>query len=221
MPFRRTGVAPFDADPSDVETGGVEFVETRRRGRYLQVLSLPDAGDRRDRDEGVGPRRGEAHEVVLREPVEVVATDGIPRPTSAVVSRYGPFEREAALQRVVELARSTGVPVYHEVDTLRPDRWTETADWVTCPGCGGGRISLVADLDGGGLCLVCQSCDARAGREDPNRLVHEWLHCPSCGSGDVNVELSATHGGDWWSCDDCLYDTRPAPPDWGYSAVRE
>ncbi len=202
------------------------LTDSRRAGRYLQVLYLPD--DRRcdtDRpgrggDERAAILRRGVHELALREPV-TVEDDEPPRPVSRVVDRDGPYDRETAIDRAVAMATERGLPIHRELVTLRPARWTAASDWVGCPDCGGAGIVLVTALDERGLTLACRDCEARATDGDPTADdLGGWLGCPSCSSGDVDVTLSAPRGTVWWSCDDCGYDMTPAPTDRGYTRAR-
>jgi predicted RNA-binding Zn-ribbon protein involved in translation (DUF1610 family) len=156
--------------------------------------------------------------VLVREPTEIVDRS----PKSAVSAVYGPYGIESALSKAASLAREEDLPIAEETVTLRPDHWRESAHWVTCLACSSEEIMLVSDLDGGGMTLACRYCGERAqSSSDRTEMHYEWLYCPGCGSGDVNVELSCPGGSPWWSCDDCGYDTLPAPPADAYTETRD
>jgi predicted RNA-binding Zn-ribbon protein involved in translation (DUF1610 family) len=161
------------------------------------------------------------YELTVRAPVTIEDRDGSPRPVSAVLEREGPSDIESVLHRAVDLADSRGLPILHDIATLRPNHWTEAPAWVSCPDCSNDELTLVTDLDRRDLTIACRACDVRVTEVERETIFHEWLHCPSCESGDVNVELSAPHGGLWWSCDDCGYDSVPGPIDWGYTNARD
>ncbi len=226
--YDRTATTPLVEAARTVDTSlpADVLTDSRRAVRYLQVLHLPDDRRRdtdrpgRDGDERPAiPRRG-VHELALREPV-TVEDDEPPRPVSRVVDRYGPYDRETAIGRAVAMADEQVLPIHRELVTLRLAHWTDASDWAGCPDCGGAGIVLVTDLDERGLTLACRDCEARAmGGDQIADGLGEWLGCPSCSSGDVDVTLSAPRGTVWWSCDDCGYDTTPAPTDRGYTRAR-
>jgi len=217
--YRRTGTRPLVAAarvcgvtlPDDAPT------DDRAAGRYVQVLHLPDDRGCRDATTGEPIERGEVYEVLVREPATVEAT-GDARPASEVVDREGPYGLETAIERAVDLGAGRGLSVRRDVVRLRPDCWTDASDWVTCPDCGRDEVVLATDLDGPGLTVACRRCGVRGG-DGGGSSCGEWIRCPSCGSGDVDVDLSVPRGTVWWACDDCRYETTPAPIDAGYTAV--
>lgn len=221
--YKRTATRPL-ADAArmyDISLPDELLTETRHEERYLQISHLPDDRGRHDAGSRDPIPRRRIYELVIREPITIEERDGTPQSISKVVERDGPYELDTALHRAVELSESQGIPIHHEIVTLRPDHWSDASSWVTCPDCGSDEIMLVTNLDEPDLTLACQACDARVTEADRESMFHDWLHCPSCTSGDVNVELSAPHGGGWWSCDDCGYDTLPAPIDTAYMDARE
>lgn len=123
------------------------------------------------------------------------------------------------IERAVDLGAGRGLSVHRDVVRLRPDCWTDASDWARCPDCGRDEVVLVTDLDGPGLTVACRRCGVRGG-DGGESSCGEWIRCPSCGSGDVDVDLSVPRGTVWWACDDCRYETTPAPIDAGYTAVR-
>ncbi len=220
MNYQRTASIPLPDGPDHgIDLDGIRTTDTQWEERHLQVLHLPDARGRIN-PAGEALDRHEVYELTIREPRQVVGRNGAPKPVSAVVERLGPCDRVGALERAVDLARERDLPLFGEFARLRPDAWTEPGDWVTCPNCESARITLVTNLNETDLTLLCRECDARVDESERGALFEEWLHCPSCASGDINVELSGPHGGVWWSCDDCLYDTSPAPIDRGYTDAR-
>lgn len=222
MTYRRTASIPLPDHPEyGIDLSGVRTTNSQQEERYLQLIYLPDDRDCTDDRAGADLGRREVYELTVREPREVVVHDGTPHPLSAVIERHGPYSRESVLAKATEFAKTRDLPIYHEVIHLRPGGWTDPADWVTCPDCASETITLVTNLDETDLTLVCRRCDARVDESERGALFEQWLHCPSCASGDINVELSGPHGGVWWSCDDCLYDTSPAPIDRGYTDARE
>ncbi|MFB6296236.1 MAG: hypothetical protein ABEH66_05255 [Halobacteriales archaeon] len=222
MTYQRTASIPLPDHPEHgIDLSGVRTTDTQQEERYLQLVHLPDERDCTDDRTGAELGRREVYELAVREPREVVTRDGTPHPLSAVVERHGPYSRESVLAEAADLADTRDLPVFHEVIHLRPDGWTDPGDWVTCPTCGSEAITLVTNLDDSDLTLLCRECDATVDETERRALFDDWLHCPSCGSGDLNVELSAPRGGVRWSCDDCRYDTVPAPIDVGYADARE
>jgi hypothetical protein len=220
--YKQAGTSPLadTAHVYDVSLPDDALTETRHEERYLQVIHLPDERECHDACSEEPIARGRVYELAVREPIIIEDREGRPRPVSAIVEREGPYELDTVVQRAVELATSRQLPIHHEIVRLRPDHWSAAAAWVTCPDCESDEITLVTNLDETDLTLICRACDARVTETERKAMFHEWLHCPSCESGDVNVELSAPHGGGWWSCDDCLYDTMPAPIDTGYTSAR-
>jgi predicted RNA-binding Zn-ribbon protein involved in translation (DUF1610 family) len=221
--YKRTATRSLTdtAEVYDVTIPDERVTQTRQETPYIQVLHLPDAGNRRNEPAEAPTPPDPAYELTVRAPVTVEDHDGSPRPVSAVLEREGPFDVESALRRAVELADSRGLPILHDIVTLRPNHWTETSMWVSCPDCGGDELTLVTDLDGRDLTIACRACDGRVTEAERETMFHEWFHCPSCESGDVNVELSAPSGGVWWSCDDCGYDSVPGSIDRGYTNARD
>jgi predicted RNA-binding Zn-ribbon protein involved in translation (DUF1610 family) len=219
MGYKRTRRVPmidytevYDVDLSDVSLTDTNSV------RRIQIIHIPDDRHRRDVIDDESLAAGDAHEVLVREPVEIV--DSSPR--SAVSVLDGPYGRENALSQAGALACNEDLPIAEEIVTLRPDHWTDSKHWATCPACSSEELVLVSDLDDTNLTLACRSCEKRAqSGADRGEMHSEWLHCPGCGSGDVNVELSCPSGSPWWSCDDCGYDTLPAPPDHAYAEARD
>lgn len=221
--YKRTARRPITntADVYDVVIPDDLFTETRWENPYSQLLHLPDDRNHLDAQSADPIPHGCAYELTVRAPVVIEDHDGSPRPVSPVLEREGPFDLESALRRVVELADSRGLPILDEIETLRPDHWTDSSAWVSCPDCSSDELTLVTDLDRRDLTIACRACDARVTETDRETMFDEWLHCPSCESGDVNVELSAPHGSVRWSCDDCGYDSVPGPIDWGYTNARD
>jgi hypothetical protein len=221
MTYRRTASIPLPDHPEHgLDQSTVPTTDTQREERYLQLVHLPDERDRIDDRTGADLARREVYELTVREPRELTVHDGTLHPLSAISQRHGPYSRTSALTRAVELADSLDLPIYTEIARLRPDDWTDSADWVTCPHCHAGEIALVTNLDESDLTLLCRGCDAAVDDTKRRELFDEWLYCPGCGSGDVDIRLGAPGGDVWWSCDDCLYDTAPAPIDVGYSDTR-
>lgn len=223
MAYKQTATRPL-ADAArmyDISLPDGSLTDTRHEERYLQIIHLPDDRGRHDAVSGDPIPRRRVHELVIREPITIKEYDGTPHPLSEIIERDGPYELDTALHRAVELAESRQIQIHHEIVTLRPDHWSDASLWVTCPDCGSDEIMLVTNLDETDLTLACRACDARVTQAERGAMFHDWLHCASCTSGDVNVELSAPHGGGWWSCDDCGYDTMPAPIDTVYTNARE
>jgi transcription elongation factor Elf1 len=219
MGYKRTRRVPvgdytefYDVDLSNVSLTGTNDV------RRIQIVHVPDDRHQRDIVDDETLAAGDAHEVLVREPVEIINSS----PKSGVSMLDGPYGRENALSQAGSLARDEDLPVAEEIVTLRPDHWTDANHWATCPACSSEELVLVSDLDHTNLTLACRSCDERAESETDRKEMHsEWFHCPGCGSGDVRVELSGPSGATAWSCDDCGYDTVPAPPDHAYAEVRD
>jgi predicted RNA-binding Zn-ribbon protein involved in translation (DUF1610 family) len=215
MGYKRTRRVPlvdytevYDVDLSDVSLTGTNGV------RRIQIIHVPDDRHQRDIVDDEPLAAGGAHEVLVREPVEIVDYS----PKSAVSVLNGPYGRETALSQAGALARNEDLPIAEEIVTLRPDHWADSKHWATCPACSSEEIVLISDLDDTNLTLACRACEKRAQAETDRKEMHaDWFHCPGCDSGDVNVELSGPSGSTWWSCDDCGYDTVPAPPDRAYA----
>lgn len=221
--YKRTMTTPLleTAAVYDCPISPDVLTDSDQEERFVQLLHLPDVGTRRDGDSGASIPDRQVYEVVVRDPVRIEESDdGSPTPISDVLERHGPYGPDRAFQRVLELATSKERPIHRDIASLRPDHWSDIADWVTCPDCGGHDIMLVTNLDESDLTLACRACDARCTSAEREALFHDWLHCPSCASGDINIELSAPHGSVGWSCDDCGYDTRPASIDDGYTEAR-
>jgi predicted RNA-binding Zn-ribbon protein involved in translation (DUF1610 family) len=199
------------------------LTQARRESPYLHVLHLPDDRRRRDAETGEVIGHGETYELAVRDPLILTKHGGGCHPTSPIRELIGPFTLERVLDRVSSRAENGYLPIYEEVYTLRPAHWLDAASWVSCPSCTSrsGAIALITDLDADGVTFACRECDARIGESEQQRMFNDWLHCPSCNSGDINVECSAPLGSVWWSCDDCLYDTHPAPVDLEYGDARE
>lgn len=219
MRYKRTKRVPiqhytgvYDVDLSDVSLTSTNDV------RRIQIVSVPDNRDRRDIVDKEPLAAHNAREVLVRESVEIVDCS----PKSTVSARDGPYRIENALSETVGLAHEEDLPISEEIVTLRPDEWTDSRQWVVCPACSSEEIMLVSDLDDSNMTLACRSCGEQVHSDaDREEMHYEWLHCPSCGSGDVNVELSCPSGSPWWSCDDCGYDTLPAPSDEAYTEARD
>lgn len=212
------------ATVTDVYEKGISeeiVTQTRRESPYLHVLHLPDDRHRYSAETGEPIEHGETYELVVRDPLTFTEHGGECHPTSPIRELTGPFEQEHALDRVLSRAENDGLPIYNEIHTLRPAHWSDAASWVSCPRCASGTIMLIKDLDADGVTFACRACDTRIDESDQQRMFNDWLHCPSCNSGDINVECSAPLGSVWWSCDDCLYDTHPAPIDPAYGDARE
>jgi hypothetical protein len=197
------------------------LTQTRRESPHLHVLHLPDDRHRRDAETGELIEHGETYELAVREPLILTEHGDGCHPTSPIRVLAGPFRLERALYQVRNRAENENLPIYEEIHTLRPAHWSTASSWVSCPSCTGGTITLITDLDADGVTFACRECDARIDESERQRMFHDWLHCPSCSSGDVNVECSAPVGSSWWKCDDCLYDTHPAPVDPAYADARE
>ena len=219
MGYKRTRRVPitdytrvYDVDLSNVSLTGTNDV------RRIQIVHIPDDRHRRYPVDDEPLAAGDAHEVLVREPVEIVDSS----PKSAVSVLNGPYGRVNALSQAGALARNENLPIGEEIITLRPDHWTDAKHWATCPACNSEELVLVTDLDDTNLTLACRSCEKRGQSEtDRKELHYEWFHCPGCESGDVNVELSGPSGSTHWSCDDCGYDTVPALPDCAYAEARD
>jgi hypothetical protein len=221
MTYRRTASIPLPDHPEyGLSRSTVPTTDTQHEERYLQMIHLPDERGRIDDETGAARMGRGVYELTVREPRELTDHDGTPKPVSPILQRHGPYSRASALARAVELAEALDLPIYTEVARLRPDNWTDSADWVTCPHCNTSEIALITNLDDSALTLRCRGCDATVTNSEREELFNECLHCPSCGSGDVDIRLSAPGSGVWWSCDDCLYDTTPAPVDVSYSNTR-
>lgn len=219
MEYKRTrGVPLVDyTEVYDIDLADVSFTSTNDV-RRIQVIHVPDDRHQRDIADDEPLAAGGAHEVLVREPVRIVDCS----PKSAVSVLDGPYGRENALSQAGALARNEDIPIAEEIVTLRPDHWTDSKHWASCPACGSEEVLLVSDLDDTNLTLACRSCDERAQAETDHKEMHsEWFHCPGCGSGDVNIELSGPSGSTWWSCDDCGYDTTPAPTDRAYAEAHD
>ena len=215
MEYKRTERRPIDhhTEVYDVDLAGVSLTNTNTV-RRVQLVSIPDGRHRYDIDkiESASPR--DIREVLIREPTEI--HDQAPESTVSTVK--GPYGIENALSKAVTLAQQESLPISQEIPTLRPDNWTDSKHWVTCPACESDEILLLTDLDSRGMTLACRACEERVTPDTDRTGMHEeWLHCPSCQSGDVNIELSCPTGSLWWSCDDCGYGTVPAPSDIGYT----
>jgi hypothetical protein len=221
MAYQRTASIPLPDHPEyGLDQSTVPMTDSQHEERYLQLIHIPEERDRIDDRTDADLARREVYELTVREPRELTVHDGSPHPVSAISQRHGPYSRASALARAVELADSLDLLIHTEIARLRPDNWTDSADWVTCPHCNAGEITLVTNLDESDLTLLCRTCDAAVDDTEHRALFEEWLHCPGCGSGDVDIRLSAPSGDVWWSCDDCLYDTVPAPIDVGYADAR-
>jgi len=201
-----TGV--YDVDLSDVPLTSTNSVQR------IQIVSVPDDRNRRDALSGEPLEARKVREELVRDPVEIVDCS----PESAVVATYRPYGIENAFSKAIALARREDLPIAEEIVTLRPDHWTDSERWATCPECSSDELLLVSDLDDSSMTLACRSCDERAqSGTDWKEMHYEWFHCPGCGSGDVNVELSCPYGSVWWNCDDRGYDTLPTPPATAYT----
>lgn len=219
MGYKRTKQVPIQhyTDAYDVDLSDVSLTSTNNV-RRIQIVSVPDDRNRRDTVDKEPLAVRDAYEVLVREPVEIV--DHSPESTVSTVD--GPYGIENALSQTIALAHEEDLPLSEEIVTLRPDHWTDSKQWITCSACISEEIVLVSDLDDNNMTLACRSCGERVQSDTDRKEMHyEWLHCPGCGSGDVNVELSCPSGSPWWSCDDCGYDTLPAPPDHAYAEARD
>jgi hypothetical protein len=219
MGYKRTKREPIHhyIEVYDVDLPDVSLTSTNSVQR-IQIVSVPDDRNRRDALSGEPLEAREVREVLVRDPVEIVDCS----PESTVSTTYGPYGTENALSEAVGLAHEEDLPIAEEIVTLRPDHWTDSEHWATCPVCDSDEMLLVSDLDDSNMTLACRSCGERAQSDaDWKEMHYEWLHCPGCCSGDVNVELSCPYGSVWWSCDDCSYDTLPAPPDTAYTESRD
>lgn len=217
MSYKRTATRQLSGQGLPDELQDVPTTDSSWDERRLQVVHLPDDRGSVDQRTGRELSRREVYELLVRGPKKIRQHQGTPTPVSRVLERHGPYGRRSAFCRVAELADERGLPLADGIAVLRPNGWTATADWVSCPTCGGDELTLVSSLDQADLTLTCRACDARA--DERRVLFEQWFHCPGCGSGDVNVELSGPHGSAWWSCDDCLYDTTPGPIDRGYTEI--
>lgn len=199
------------------------LTQTRRESPYLHVLHLPDDRRRRDAETGEVIGHGETYELAVRDPLTLTEHESEYYPTSFIRELTGSFRLERVLDQVLSRAENDNLPVYEEIHTLRPAHWSDAASWMSCPSCtsGSGAIALITDLDAGGVTFACRECDARIDESEQQRMFNDWLHCPSCSSGDITVEFGAPLGSVWWSCDDCLYDTHPAPVDLAYGDAHE
>ena len=105
----------------DVDLSSVSLADTNDV-RRIQIVHIPDDRHQRDIIDDEPLPAGDAHEILVREPVEIMNSS----PKSAVSALDGPYGHENALSQARALAHNENLPIAEEIVTLRPDHWADS-----------------------------------------------------------------------------------------------